>query len=123
MKNYNHYNASKLNTITNKIAANEAAQSLSTNPEEIKALKKEASSLKKEFMNTYSSLESAIDSFPTYKDQAFDDELERRRELYNNFKKGGGAELSAGGIELLKTGGTAINFFCNRFCWRNSRYD
>lgn len=109
------YNASKLNTITNKIAANEAAQSLSTNPEEIKALKKEASSLKKEFMNTYSSLESAIDSFPTYKDQAFDDELERRRELYNNFKKGGGAELSAGGIELLKTGGTALTSFATDF--------
>jgi len=109
------YNASKLNTITNKIAANEAAQSLSTNPEEIKALKKEASLLKKEFMNTYSSLESAIDSFPTYKDQAFDDELERRRELYNSFKKGGGAELSAGGIELLKTGGTALTSFATDF--------
>ncbi len=109
------YNASKLNTITNKIAANEAAQSLSTNPEEIKTLKKEASLLKKDFMNTYSSLESAIDSFPTYKDQAFDDELERRRELYNSFKKGGGAELSAGGIELLKTAGTALTSFATDF--------
>ena len=109
------YNASKLNTITNKLSANEAAQSLSTNPEEIKALKKEASMLKKDFMNTYSSLESAIDSFPTYKDQTVDNELERRKDLYNSFKKGGGAELSAGGIELLRTGGTAISSFAADF--------
>ena len=109
------YNASKLNTITNKLSANEAAQSLSTNPQEIKALKKEASLLKKDFMNTYSSLESAIESFPTYKDQTVDDELERRKELYNSFKKGGGAELSAGGIELLKTAGTAVTSFATDF--------
>jgi hypothetical protein len=109
------YNASKLNTITNKLSANEAAQSLSTNPQEIKLLKKEASLLKKEFMNTYSSLESAIESFPTYKDQTVDDELERRKELYNSFKKGGGAELSAGGIELLKTAGTAVTSFATDF--------
>tara|TARA_R110000764_G_scaffold72497_2_gene148685 strand:+ start:1045 stop:7854 length:6810 start_codon:yes stop_codon:yes gene_type:complete len=109
------YNASKLNTITSKLSANEAAQSLSTNPEEIKQLKKEASLLKKDFMNTYSSLESAIESFPTYKDKTVDDELERRKDLYNSFKKGGGAELSAGGIELLKTAGTAVTSFATDF--------
>ena len=109
------YNASKLNSITNKLSANEAAQSFSTDPQEIKQLKKEASSLKKDFMNTYSSLESAIESFPTYKDQTVDDELERRRELYNSFKKGGGAELSAGGIELLRTAGTAVTSFATDF--------
>jgi len=109
------YNASKLNSITNKLSANEAAQSFSTDPQEIKQLKKEASLLKKDFMNTYSSLESAIESFPTYKDQTVDDDLERRKKLYNATKKGGVAEYSAGTIELMKTAGTAITSFATDF--------
>lgn len=109
------YNASKLNTITSRISANEAAQSLSTDPQEIKQLKKEASLLKKDFRSTYSSLESAIEYFPEYKGKTVDDELEKRKELYYSFKDGGGSELSAGGIELLKTAGTAITSFATDF--------
>ena len=109
------YNAHKLNKITNQLAANEAAQKLTTNPEEIKRLKREAVDLKKEFMQTYSSLESAIDFFPTFKKEEVDKDLEQRKELYEAVKRGGLSEMTAGGLELLRTAGTAITSFATDF--------
>lgn len=105
------YNASRLNAVTNKLSVNAAAQQLSVNPEEIRRLKQEAKVIQNEFMNVYSSLETAIDSFPTYKDKSVDDDLKKRKDLYNAVNAGGVSEISAGTIELVKTIGTAITSF------------
>tara|TARA_B100000963_G_scaffold75320_1_gene63473 strand:+ start:29826 stop:36614 length:6789 start_codon:yes stop_codon:yes gene_type:complete len=109
------YNASKLNNITSALSANEAAQKLTTNPNDIRRLRLEAVNLKKEFMETYSTMESAINLFPVYKEEEIDSDLRKRKELYQAVKSGGLREFTGGGLELLKTGATALTSFAGNF--------
>ena len=102
------YQATQLNGITNDLDKNQALQKLTSDPENIKVLKKEEKELQKKFYDKVGVMSKSIDLFPKFKDATVDTELEKRKRLYYAVKEGGLSEASQGTIELLKTGGTAI---------------
>ncbi len=109
------YQATQLNGITNDLEKNQALQKLTSDPEQIKALKKEEKNLQKEFYRKVQTMSKSIDLFPKFKDATVDTELEKRKRLYYAVKEGGLSEASQGTIELLKTGGTTLSDFATNF--------
>lgn len=96
------FKAYKLNRVTDQLSRVQAAIKLTTNPEEIKELKKQEKQLTGDFYKGLNGIQETIKSFPKYKQYSEDEDLRRRKEFYNAVKQGGGKELTEGNQELEK---------------------
>lgn len=109
------FKAYKLNRVTDQLSRVQAAIKITTNPEEIKELKKQEKQLTGDFYKGLNGIQETIKSFPKYKESSEDEDLKRRKEFYNAVKQGGVEEFSEGTQELVKTGTMAAVDFATGF--------
>lgn len=109
------FKAYKLNRVTDQLSRVQAAIKITTNPEEIKELKKQEKQLTGDFYKGLNGIQETIKSFPKYKQYSEDEDLRRRKEFYNAVKQGGVEEFSEGTQELVKTGTMAVVDFATGF--------
>ena len=109
------FKAYKLNRVTDQLSRVQAAIKITTNPEEIKELKKQEKQLTGDFYKGINGIQETIKSFPKYKESSEDEDLRRRKEFYNSVKQGGVEEFSEGTQELVKTGTMAAVDFATGF--------
>jgi len=109
------FKAYKLNRVTDQLSRVQAAIKITTNPEEIKELKKQEKQLTGDFYKGLNGIQETIKSFPKYKQYSEDEDLRRRKEFYNAVKQGGGKELTEGNQELEKIATMAAVDFATGF--------
>ena len=109
------FKAYKLNRVTDQLSRVQAAIKITTNPEEIKELKKQEKQLTGDFYKGLNGIQETIKSFPKYKESSEDEDLKRRKQFYNSVKQGGVEEFSEGTQELVKTGTMAAVDFATGF--------
>ncbi len=109
------FKAYKLNRVTDQLSRVQAAIKITTNPEEIKELKKQEKQLTGDFYKGLNGIQETIKSFPKYKEYSEDEDLKRRKQFYNSVKQGGVEEFSEGTQELVKTGTMAAVDFATGF--------
>ena len=109
------FKAYKLNRVTDQLSRVQAAIKITTNPEEIKELKKQEKQLTGDFYKGLNGIQETIKSFHKYKQYSEDEDLRRRKEFYNAVKQGGVEEFSEGTQELVKTGTMAAVDFATGF--------
>jgi len=109
------YNANLLNDITREMSRVESVLRFTTNPEEVKKLKKAQRVLQEKFVETAITMNNTIELFPKFKELTEDKDLRDRKRMYLAAKEGGLKEAGVGLMELAATGGNTISTFAVDF--------